>query len=193
MHGHGYAQPVKQPPPTGWLVFVRVLLVALSVLTIGLLAWILLLRLAIVTRKSLDWGLLVAAVAADVLSLVLMGTEPGDEIHTTGGWLGLALLFGTLIAAISYYLGGDTPLPPTALPGLRPAAAARVRLPRAPAVAVRRDERAAAPDEPDELDEPGAPDPVGRADTRAVPDAPAAAAPRARPDRPGARRTRRAQ
>src|SRR4051794_21483745 len=107
MHGHGYAQPVKQPPPTGWLVFVRVLLVALSVLTIGLLAWILLLRLAIVTRKSLDWGLLVAAVAADVLSLVLMGTEPGGEIHTTGGWLGLALLFGTLIAAISYYLAAE--------------------------------------------------------------------------------------
>ncbi|MGQ4385044.1 hypothetical protein [Streptomyces sp. SAS_270] len=107
MHGHGYAQPVKQPPATGWLVFVRVLLVVISVFTLGLLAWIMILRLAIVTRKSLDWGLLVAAIAADVLSLVLMGTEPGDEIHTTGGWLGLALLFGTLVAAISYYLAAE--------------------------------------------------------------------------------------
>lgn len=107
MHGHGYAQPVKQPPATGWLVFVRVLLVVISVFTLGLLDWIMILRLAIVTRKSLDWGLLVATIAADVLSLVLMGTEPGDEIHTPGGWFGLALLLGTLVATISYYLAAD--------------------------------------------------------------------------------------
>lgn len=107
MYGHGYAQPVKQPPSTGWLVFLRVLLVVISVMTLGLLDWIMILRLAIVTRKSLDWGLLVAAIAADVLSLVLMGTEPGDEIHTPGGWFGLFLLLGTLVATISYYLAAD--------------------------------------------------------------------------------------
>ena len=107
MHGHGYPQPVKQPPPTGWLVFLRVLFVALSVLTIGLLAWTMLLRLAIVTRKALDWGLFVAAMAADALALVLIGTEPGDEIHTAGGWTGMALLFGTLVAVMAYYLAAD--------------------------------------------------------------------------------------
>ena len=107
MYGHGYAQPVKQPPATGWLVFLRVLLVVISVMTLGLLDWIMLLRLAIVTRKSVDWGLMVAAIAADVLSLVLMGTEPGDEIHTPGGWFGLFLLLGTLVATISYYLAAD--------------------------------------------------------------------------------------
>ncbi|MCG8967114.1 hypothetical protein [Streptomyces sp. CL12-4] len=107
MHGHGYPQPVKQPPPTGWLVFLRVLFVAISVLTIGLLAWTMLLRLAIVTRKALDWGLFVAAMAADALALVLIGTEPGDEIHTAGGWTGMALLFGTLVAVMAYYLAAD--------------------------------------------------------------------------------------
>ncbi|MEU3659474.1 hypothetical protein AB0E77_06860 [Streptomyces sp. NPDC032940] len=107
MHGHGYPQPVKQPPPTGWLVLLRVLFVVLSVLSIGMLAWTMLLRLAIVTRKGLDWGLFVAAMAADALALFLIGTEPGDEIHTAAGWTGMALLLGTLVAAMAYYLSAD--------------------------------------------------------------------------------------
>ncbi|MHA5049531.1 hypothetical protein [Streptomyces sp. SD15] len=107
MQGHGYAQPVKQPPPTGWLVFVRVFFVVISVFSIGLLSWTMLLRLAIVTRKTLDWSLMVAALAAEVLGLVLLGSEPGDEIHTVGGWTGLALLLGTLVIVISYYLAAD--------------------------------------------------------------------------------------
>ncbi|MBD0840844.1 hypothetical protein [Streptomyces sp. TRM68416] len=107
MHGHGYTQPVKPPPPTGWLVFLRVFFVVLSVFTIGLLAWTMLLRLAIVTRRTLDWVLFVAALGADILALVLIGTEPGDEIHTAGGWTGMILLLGTLVAAISYYLAAD--------------------------------------------------------------------------------------
>ncbi len=106
MQGHGYPQPAK-PPPTGALVVVRVLLVGVSVFSIGFLAWTMLLRLAIVTRKSLDWGLLVAALAADVLSIVLLGSEPGDDVHTGGGYLGLALLLGTLVASIVYYLAAD--------------------------------------------------------------------------------------
>lgn len=107
MHGHGYTQPVKQPPPTGWLVFLRVLFVTLSVLSLGFLTWTMTLRLAIVTRRSLDWGVFVAVLAIDILSVVLLGSEPGDEIHTAGGWTGLALLLGTLVAVIAYYLAAD--------------------------------------------------------------------------------------
>ncbi|MEV5437919.1 hypothetical protein AB0K80_18165 [Streptomyces sp. NPDC052682] len=107
MHGHGYTQPVKQPPATGWLVFLRVLFVALGFLSIGLLAWVMLLRLAIVTRRGLDWGLFVAALAADVLAFVLIGKEPGDDVHTVGGWTGMGLLFGTLVAGMAYYLAAD--------------------------------------------------------------------------------------
>ncbi|MFJ2159460.1 MULTISPECIES: hypothetical protein [unclassified Streptomyces] len=107
MQGHGYPQPAKPPPPTGALVVVRVLLVGVSVFSIGFLAWTMLLRLAIVTRRSLDWGLLVAALAADVLSIVLLGSEPGEDVHTGGGYLGLALLLGTLLASIVYYLAAD--------------------------------------------------------------------------------------
>ncbi|MEV6053172.1 hypothetical protein [Streptomyces sp. NPDC052107] len=107
MQGLGYGQPVKQPPHTAWLVLLRVLFVAIGFFSIGLLAWVMLLRLAIVTRRSLDWVLFVAAMVADVLSLVLIGTEPGDEIHTAAGYFGMLLLLGTLVAAIAYYLAAE--------------------------------------------------------------------------------------
>ncbi|MGA5446306.1 hypothetical protein ACPCVO_06590 [Streptomyces umbrinus] len=107
MQGHGQAQPVKPPPSTGLLVFLRVFFVVISVCSFGLLGWTMMLRLALVTRKSLDWGLFVATLAAEILGLVLLGTEGGDEIHTPGGWLGLALLLGSLVVVISYYLSAD--------------------------------------------------------------------------------------
>ncbi|MEU5343685.1 MULTISPECIES: hypothetical protein [unclassified Streptomyces] len=107
MQGHGQAQPVKPPPSTGLLVFLRVFFVVISVCSFGLLGWTMMLRLALVTRKSLDWGLFVATLAAEILGFVLIGTEPGKEIHTVGGWLGLALLFGSLVVVISYYLAAD--------------------------------------------------------------------------------------
>ncbi|SNX61739.1 hypothetical protein SAMN06272735_3486 [Streptomyces sp. TLI_55] len=107
MHGHGYPQPVKQPPHPAWLVVLRVLFVVLGIFTIGLFSWAMLLRLALVTRRALDWGLFVASLLAVTLGLVLIGVEPGDEIHTAGGWTGMALLFGTLVATIAYYLSAD--------------------------------------------------------------------------------------
>ncbi|MFH9398848.1 hypothetical protein ACH4JS_03550 [Streptomyces sp. NPDC017638] len=124
MQGHGYGQPAKQPPHTAWLVFLRVLFVALGILTLGFLSWVMLLRLAAVTRRSLDWGLFVAVLTADVLAVVLLAVEPGDEIHTTGGYVGLFLVLGTLVGTIGYYLAADIrhflrPQEAYAVPGAR--------------------------------------------------------------------------
>ncbi|WP_381566270.1 hypothetical protein [Streptomyces eurythermus] len=107
MQGHGHGQPVTQPPHTAWLVCLRVLFVALGILSIGFMSWAMPLRLAIVTRRSLDWGLFVAVLVADLLAVVLLGLEPGDEIHTTGGYVGLILVLGTLVGSIAYYLAAD--------------------------------------------------------------------------------------
>ncbi|WP_369389703.1 hypothetical protein AB5J72_20275 [Streptomyces sp. CG1] len=107
MQGHGYGQPVKQPPHTAWLVLLRVLFVAIGLFSIGFLAWAMMLRLAAVTRRSLDWGLFIAVLAADILSIALLSMEPGDEIRTTSGNFAMFLLLGTLVATIAYYLAAD--------------------------------------------------------------------------------------
>ena len=107
MQAHGYAQPVKQPPHTAWLVLLRVLFVAVGFFSMGLLAWVMLLRLAIVTRRALDWCLFAAGVVADILSLVLIGTESGDDVHTSVGYFGLVLLLGGLVAMTAYYLAAE--------------------------------------------------------------------------------------
>ncbi|MFF5472855.1 hypothetical protein [Streptomyces achromogenes] len=107
MQGHGYGQPVTQPPHTAWLVCLRVLFVLAGILSLGFLSWAMPLRLAIVTRRSLDWGLFVAVLAADLLGVVLLGLEPGEEIHTTGGYVGLILVLGCLVGSIAYYLAAD--------------------------------------------------------------------------------------
>ncbi|MEU6542630.1 hypothetical protein [Streptomyces sp. NPDC046859] len=107
MQGHGYRQPVKRPPSTGTLVFLRVLFVVVSLVSFGLLTWAMMLRLAIVTRRAADWWLFGASILVPYFGLYLIGSEPGDEIHTTGGWLGLVLLLGGIVAAIAYYLAAD--------------------------------------------------------------------------------------
>ncbi|MER5790677.1 hypothetical protein [Streptomyces sp. NPDC001980] len=107
MQGQGHAQPVQRPPHDAVLVLLRVVFVTMAVCSAGFLTWALLLRLAVVTRRSVDFGLLVAVAAADVLSLVLLGTEPGDDVHTAGGYLGITLLFGTLLGGVVYYLVAD--------------------------------------------------------------------------------------
>ncbi|MGW1054158.1 hypothetical protein [Streptomyces sp. NPDC002521] len=108
MQGHGYGQRVKQPPHTAWLVLLRVLFVAIGLFSIGFLAWAMMLRLAAVTRRSLDWGLFIAVLAADILSITLLSVEPGAEIHTAAGNFAMFLLLGTLVATIVYYLTAET-------------------------------------------------------------------------------------
>ncbi|MGI5443858.1 hypothetical protein ACQEV4_42900 [Streptomyces shenzhenensis] len=107
MQGHGYAQPVKQPPHTVGLVILRVLFVGLTFITVGFLAWAMMLRLAVVTRKPLDRGLFVTVLVANVLSLVLLASEPGDEIHTPGGYAGALVVLFILVASPAYYLVAD--------------------------------------------------------------------------------------
>ncbi|MFJ5840922.1 hypothetical protein ACIQGO_29970 [Streptomyces shenzhenensis] len=107
MQGHGYAQPVKQPPHPVGLVILRVLFVGLTFITVSFLAWAMMLRLAVVTRKPLDRGLFVAVLVANVLSLMLLAGEPGDEIHTPGGYVGALVLLFTLVASPAYYLVAD--------------------------------------------------------------------------------------
>ncbi|MEW2620637.1 hypothetical protein [Streptomyces sp. NPDC048106] len=104
MQGHGYGPPAQSPPHPAVLVLLRVLFVVAGFASIGFLAWVMQLRLATVTRRSLDWGLFVAALALDILSVVLVGSDPTDDVETVRGNVGMCLLLATLVAETVYYL-----------------------------------------------------------------------------------------
>ncbi|MFF1694543.1 hypothetical protein ACFVXC_13060 [Streptomyces sp. NPDC058257] len=107
MHGHGYAP--QQPPPTsgGTRMTLRVMFVILAVMSCGLLAWAMMLRLALVTRKPSDWGLFGLVSALDVTALVLVSLDPGEEEFQGRGSAGMVVLLTTMLAAVIYYLFAD--------------------------------------------------------------------------------------
>ncbi|MFK4066150.1 hypothetical protein [Streptomyces sp. NPDC029674] len=107
MHGQGYAPQQPQLPSRGTHVTLRVLFVVLAVLTCGLLSWAAMLRLALVTRKSYDWVVLGLVTALDILALVLIGVDPGEEKFQGPGSAGMIVMLSTMVAAVAYYLFAD--------------------------------------------------------------------------------------
>ncbi|MDI3403531.1 hypothetical protein [Streptomyces cavernicola] len=103
MHGHGYAPP-PQRPSSAQLVGLRVLFVTLALISCGFLSWVPLLRLAIVTRAVRDWVLFAASGFVVIASLMLIGSEPTDDLDTFQENLGLFGLLGGAMAAVAYYL-----------------------------------------------------------------------------------------
>ncbi|MEV0258642.1 hypothetical protein AB0H82_30830 [Streptomyces sp. NPDC050732] len=107
MHGQGYAPPQPQPPSSGTHVTLRVLFVVLAVLSCGLLSWAAMLRLALVTRTSYDWVVLGLVTALDILALVLIGVDPGEEEFQGPGSAGMIVMLCTMVATVAYYLFAD--------------------------------------------------------------------------------------
>ncbi|MGW0645212.1 hypothetical protein [Streptomyces badius] len=108
MHGYGPMpqQPTTSRPSPATLTTVRVILVALTVLSCGLLGWAPMLRLAIVTRKPRDWALLVVVVALNVgLFIFIMATpDDPDQMSDAAALLMMFWILGLLAGVITYYL-----------------------------------------------------------------------------------------
>ncbi|MGP3632271.1 hypothetical protein ACTU45_02655 [Streptomyces sp. 24-1644] len=108
MHGYGYPpeQPPKRRPSSGALTALRVLFVALTVLSCGLLGWAAMLRLAIVTRKGRDWALvaLVFALNAGLLAFIIAMPEDPDKTTDAEAFIGVAWIGGVMVGVITYYL-----------------------------------------------------------------------------------------
>ncbi|MCC9710107.1 hypothetical protein E4N62_35510 [Streptomyces sp. MNU76] len=108
MQGHGYAPTPPPGPDQGGQVTLRVIFVVVAVMSCGLLAWACLLRLASVTRRPRDWWLFALALVHIVVTLYIIGTDPGkDEFTTWRGDVGMGLLLGGLAAIVAYYLYAD--------------------------------------------------------------------------------------
>ncbi|MEE1758229.1 MULTISPECIES: hypothetical protein [unclassified Streptomyces] len=108
MQGHGYAPTPPPGPDQGGQVTLRVIFVVVAVMSCGLLAWACLLRLASVTRRPHDWCLFALAIIHIIVTLYIIGTDPGkDEFTTWRGDVGMGLLLGGLAAIVAYYLYAD--------------------------------------------------------------------------------------
>ncbi|MEU6280852.1 hypothetical protein [Streptomyces sp. NPDC047028] len=107
MHGPGYAPSPPQPPSTGVLVVLRVIFVAVALLSIGFLAWVAPLRAAIVTRRRAEWAFFAGSVVALGISFAFLSHDHTDDFSTPSGNAGMAILLLNAAACVAYYLYAD--------------------------------------------------------------------------------------
>ncbi|MEU5370042.1 hypothetical protein ABZ362_13845 [Streptomyces sp. NPDC005951] len=108
MHGYGPMpqQPTTSRPSPATLTTVRVILVALTVLSCGLLGWAPMLRLAIVTRRPRDWFLLVVVVALNIglFAFIMATPDDPDQMSDAAALFMMLWILGLLAGVITYYL-----------------------------------------------------------------------------------------
>ncbi|MEU2248115.1 hypothetical protein [Streptomyces sp. NPDC019224] len=85
----------------------RVLFVALSVLSIGLLLWTPLIRLAIVRRRALDWWTAVAGLVFVCVLLAVLGRDGSDAEANSTDYMLLSLLLLAMMGAVAHYLTAE--------------------------------------------------------------------------------------
>ncbi|MFF7815811.1 hypothetical protein ACFZCF_28380 [Streptomyces sp. NPDC007945] len=119
--------PASAPRPGGssaGAVAVRVLLTVLAVVSLGFLAWVAMLRIAIMRRTGRDWALFWTQLLLNIACVVPL------EQRFAGTWMntaGMIALLVQMVAVVCYYLIVDTrhhhapaplpaPLPPAPAP-----------------------------------------------------------------------------
>ncbi|MFF0190603.1 hypothetical protein [Streptomyces sp. NPDC005244] len=107
MHGHGYAPPPPKRPPTGLLVVLRVIFGALPLLSIGFLAWGSTLRVALVTRRAVDWWIFLGSLLAMGISFAYLSTDHTDDFSSPNGNVGMIILLLNAAACTGYFLFAD--------------------------------------------------------------------------------------
>ncbi|MFK4596258.1 hypothetical protein [Streptomyces pristinaespiralis] len=128
MHGHGYAPPQPTRPPTAVLVVLRIVFVALALLSVGFLAWAAMLRLAVVRRRRSDWVLFWLSLALTVTVFVVIGefsttgTAPvAEEDPTALDFVCVGVLFALAIGVPTHYLVAEIRHYQEPRPGWQPA------------------------------------------------------------------------
>ncbi|MFD5765653.1 hypothetical protein ACFWIN_07490 [Streptomyces sp. NPDC127049] len=105
MYGQMPAAPAPRPGgPSAGTVAVRVLVAAVPVLSLGFLAWVAMLRLAIMRRTVLDWVLFWTQVAATIGCCVLLNEEDQNSWQVN---VGVGLILVMAAAVTWYYLATD--------------------------------------------------------------------------------------
>ncbi|MFB6618582.1 hypothetical protein ACIGFK_27450 [Streptomyces sp. NPDC085524] len=109
MHGPGLTPPQSgQQSGNGLQVSLRVLFVALTLLSCGFLAWAAMLKVAIVTRAPRNWILFVGTVVINIVCIAFVGSDDSPD-GETGPSTNIAMITSltTAIAVIAYFLYED--------------------------------------------------------------------------------------
>ncbi|RPF40988.1 hypothetical protein EDD96_4774 [Streptomyces sp. Ag109_G2-6] len=110
MHGPGIPPqqgPHGHRPLSGAAMTLRVLFTALPLLSCGFFAWGALLRIALLTRKTRDWVLLVLGGVLSVVWITFIELDPTEETNGWQGNLGAGGSIFTGFAVCVYYLVAD--------------------------------------------------------------------------------------
>ncbi|MET9672420.1 hypothetical protein ABZY68_04880 [Streptomyces sp. NPDC006482] len=94
-------------PASGGLIALRVLFVALALLSCGFLAWAPLLRLAVLTRTVRDWVVFGLTFVAATALFVYIGTSPDEEPSDLEAFLGVGTILVLGAGSVAYYLVGE--------------------------------------------------------------------------------------
>ncbi|MFE7127376.1 hypothetical protein [Streptomyces sp. NPDC057617] len=103
MFGPGFAPTPPQRPHIATLITLRVVFVALTVLSFGFLGWAAMLRIAIMRRRAVDWVLCLVALAWECGSFLYMA-ESDDTEASNWDIVPLTLLVLSIVAVTAYYL-----------------------------------------------------------------------------------------
>ncbi|HWU08782.1 MAG TPA: hypothetical protein VN520_20775 [Streptomyces sp.] len=108
MHGYGYPpeQQPKRSPSSATLVTLRVVFVALALLSCGFLAWAAMLRLATVTRRQRDWWLFGLVLVLNAGLVVYLGSLPVEDDVLTDGQAAVTFswMLVVFVGTVTYYL-----------------------------------------------------------------------------------------
>ncbi|MEV7420315.1 hypothetical protein [Streptomyces sp. NPDC089919] len=111
MHGPGFPQqPPQRPvnrPSDGTLAALRVLFVALPLLSCGFLAWTAPLKVAITDSRKRNWLVFAGFLVATALALTLVATDKTDDLSSPNGTLGMVIILSSAIAAVGWFLYAD--------------------------------------------------------------------------------------
>ncbi|MEU8620189.1 hypothetical protein [Streptomyces sp. NPDC048623] len=108
MYGQGYPPPATPPQRQGVpasVIVLRVLFTLLPLFSIGFLTWATALRIALLTRRVIDWILFGVSIVVLGACIVLM--PEGEDIETTQADIVVATILLTAAAFTAYYLVVD--------------------------------------------------------------------------------------